>query len=135
MQTLAFFANPFYKIQKLIPFLPENFVTFQLAITKIIYIPFYNYWQILSTSVDLETFVKKAKDILKGSGYTIDFQYNKDVQIYNYTEIQRNRTIVYFQIYPIYEIDTDNDGNVFVNVDPLSFDVDAIDLLIKIISK
>lgn len=123
------------QIQKLIPFVDENFITFPLAITEGVYIPFYNFWQSLSTKEDVKLFLDKAKTILKDTGYTIDFQYEEDVHIYNHADIERDSTIVYFQIYPIYEIDTDNDGNVFVNVDPLSFDVDAIDLLIKIISK
>ena len=123
------------QIQKLIPFVDENFVTFPLAITKGVYIPFYNFWQSLSTKEDVKLFLDKAKTILKDTGYTIDFQYEEDVHIYNHADIERDSTIVYFQIDPIFEPDSDNDGNVFANVDPKSFDVDAIDLLIKIISK
>ncbi len=123
------------QVQKLIPFVDENFIIFPLAITEGVYIPFYNFWQSLSTKEDVKLFLDKAKTILKDTGYTIDFQYEEDVHIYNHADIERDSTIVYFQIYPIFEPDSDNDGNVFVNVDPLSFDVDAIDLLIKIISK
>ena len=31
------------QIQKLIPFVDENFITFPLAITEGVYIPFYNF--------------------------------------------------------------------------------------------
>jgi hypothetical protein len=120
------------QIQKLIPFVNENFVTFPLAITEGIYIPFYNFWQSLSTKEEVELFLDKARIILKDTGYTIGFQYEEDDYIY---DIERDNANVYFQIYPIFESDDDNDSNVFVNVDPLSFDVDAIDLLIKIIDK
>jgi len=120
------------QIQKLIPFVNENFVTFPLAITEGIYIPFYNFWQSLSTKEEVELFLDKARIILKDTGYTIGFQYEEDDYIY---DIERDNASVYFQIYPIFESDDDNDSNVFVNVDPLSFDVDAIDLLIKIIDK
>lgn len=124
------------QIQKLIPFVDENFVTFPLAITEGVYIPFYNFWQSLSTRNDLKIFIRKTAAILKDTGYKISLRDEEDVHIHNYGETDNMQsTIVYFQIYPIYEIDSDNDGNVFANVDPKSFDVDAIDLLIKIISK
>ena len=120
------------QVQKLIPFVDENFIIFPLAITEGVYIPFYNFWQSLSTKEDVKLFLDKAKTILIDTGYTIDFQYEEDVHIYNHADIERDSTIVYFQIYPICKTD---DGNVFANVDPKSFDVDAMDLLIKIISK
>lgn len=120
------------QIQKLIPFIDENFVTFPLAITEGVYIPFYNFWQSLSTKEEVELFLDKARIILKDTGYTIGFQYEEDDYIY---DIERDSANVYFQIYPIFESDNDNDGNVFVNVDPKSFDIDPIDLLIKIIGK
>ena len=123
------------QIQKLIPFVDENFITFPLAITEGVYIPFYNFWQSLSTKEDVKLFLEKSKDILENTGYNISFQYEEDVHIYNHADIERNSTIVDFQIYPIFEADDDNDGNVFVNVDPLSLNIDAIDLLIKIIGK
>ena len=123
------------QVQKLIPFVDENFIIFPLAITEGVYIPFYNFWQSLSTKEDVKLFLEKSKDILENTGYNISFQYEEDVHIYNHADIERNSTIVDFQIYPIFETDDDNDGNVFVNVDPKSFDADAIDLLIKIISK
>ena len=124
------------QIQKLIPFVDENFVTFPLAITEGVYIPFYNFWQSLSTRNDLKIFIRKTAAILKDTGYKISLRDEEDVHIHNYGETNNMQsTIVNFQIYPIYEIDNGNDGNVFVNVDPLSFDVDTIDLLIKIISK
>lgn len=120
------------QIKKLIPFVDENFVTFPLAITEGVYIPFYNFWQSLSTKEEVELFLDKARTILKDTGYTIGFQYEEDDYIY---DTERDSDSVYFQIYPIFESDDDNDGNVFVNVDPLSFNVDPIDLLIKIIGK
>lgn len=121
------------QIQKLIPFVDENFVTFPLAITEGVYIPFYNFWQSLSTKDDLKAFIRKVTSILKDTGYEIKLRDEEDVHIHNYGETDNMQsTIVYFQIYPICKTD---DDNVFVNVDPLSFDVDAIDLLIKIISK
>jgi len=123
------------QIQKLSPFVDENFITFPLHIESND-IPFYNFWQGLSTKDDLKFFIRKAKDILKDTGYTIDIV-NKEVVANLYTKASKenNTSIVYFQIYPIFETDSDNDGNVFANVDSKSFDVDAIDLLIKIISK
>ena len=124
------------QIQKLIPFVDENFVTFPLVITEGVYIPFYNFWQSLSTKEDLKSFIRKATSILKDTGYEIKLRDEEDVHIHNYGETDDMKsTIVNFQIYPIFEPDSDNDGNVFVNVDPLSFDVDAIELLIKIIDK
>lgn len=121
------------QIQKLIPFIDENFITFPLAITEGVYIPFYNFWQSLSTRNDLKIFIRKATSILKDTGQEIKLRDEEDVHIHNYGETDNMQsTIVYFQIYPICKTD---DDNVFVNVDPLSFDVDAIELLIKIISK
>ena len=121
------------QIQKLIPFVDENFVTFPLVITEGVYIPFYNFWQSLSTRNDLKIFIRKATSILKDTGYEIKLRDEEDVHIHNYGETDDMKsTIVNFQIYPICKTD---DDDVFVNVDPLSFDVDAIDLLIKIISK
>lgn len=53
------------QVQKLIPFVDENFIIFPLAITEGVYIPFYNFWQSLSTKEDVKLFLDKAKTILK----------------------------------------------------------------------
>ena len=124
------------QIQKLIPFVDENFVTFPLAITKGVYIPFYNFWQSLSTRNDLKAFIRKVTSILKDTGYEIKLRDEEDVHIHNYGETDNMQsTIVNFQIYPIWELIEENDGDITVKVNPIVYYVDAIDLLIKIISK
>lgn len=124
------------QIQKLIPLVDENFITFPLAITEGVYIPFYNFWQSLSTKEDLKVFIRKATAILENTGYKLRLKYEEDVHIYNYGEINDMRsTIVDFQIYPIYELIEENDGDITVKVNPIVYYVDVIDLLIKIIGK
>ena len=124
------------QVQKLIPFVDENFIIFPLAITEGIYIPFINFWQSLSTKEDLKSFIREATAILKDTGYELRLKDEKDVYIYNNGEIEDiQSTVIDFQISTIFKIDEDNDGNVFVNVDPLALNIDIIDLLIKIIDK
>ena len=124
------------QIQKLIPYVDENFITFPLATTKNVYIPFINFWQSLSTKEELKSFIREATAILKDTGYELRLKDEKDVYIYNNGEIEDiQSTVIDFQISTIFKIDEDNDGNVFVNVDPLALNIDIIDLLIKIIDK
>ena len=124
------------QIQQLIPFVDKNFITFPLATTEGVYIPFYNFWQSLSTKEDLKVFIRKATAILENTGYKLRLKYEEDVHIYNYGEINDMRsTIVDFQIYPIYELIEENDGDITVKVNPIVYYVDVIDLLIKIIGK
>lgn len=73
---------------------------------------------------------------MKDTGYELRLKDEEDVYIYNNGEIEDiQSTVINFQISTVFKIDKDNDGNVFVNVDPLVLDIDVIDLLIKIIGK
>lgn len=57
------------KIEKLIPYVPENFITFPLH-EEGKYIPFVNFWQIAKTEVEYNKLEKKLKKIHKDTCYT-----------------------------------------------------------------
>lgn len=106
------------KINKIIPYISENFITYPLW-EEGKYIPFFNFWQLCKTQDEIIALDKKLQNVFANSGYKV--QYNDC----NYSE-----TILSYSVYPAYN-ELDNGGYEFVKKD-WSIN-EMLDLIIKAI--
>lgn len=77
----------YLKIEKLLPYINENFITFPLW-EEGKYIPFINFWQKYETQEDYEKHYKKLKKHFNKTGYVV---VETDVS---------GGDIVYYELYP-----------------------------------
>lgn len=92
------------KIEKLIPYLSENFVTYPLW-EEGKYIPFVNFWQKSDTDMDFLEMEGRIKEIFNNTGYSVDYSDN------NFSD-----TIHEYYVYPEFT-DLENGGYDFVKKD------------------
>ena len=82
------------KIEKLIPFISEEFITYPLW-EEGKYIPFVNFWQKTETDSEIDNMHKRLDKVFKNTGYFI-----------NYSDNNSTNTIHSFQVTPdIKELD------------------------------
>ena len=79
------------KIDKLIPYLSENFITYPLW-EEGNYTPFINFWKICKTQEEIQLLDKNLKKVFDNSGYIV--QYN---------DCNFDETILQYSIYPNYD--------------------------------
>lgn len=77
-----------HKIEQLIPFLSENFITYPLW-EHGQFIPFINFWQKTDSEKDLMELDNKLKEAFEKSGYIV-----------NYSDNNFSNTIHNYQVYP-----------------------------------
>ena len=92
------------KINKLIPYLSENFITYPLF-EEGKYIPFVNFWQLCKSKDEIRTLDKGLQKVFKNSGYIV--QYN---------DCNFDETILQYSVYPNYD-DLDDGSYKFVKQD------------------
>jgi hypothetical protein len=92
------------KIEKLIPYISENFITYPLW-EEGKYIPFVNFWQKVETEEEFEVLGKKIEIVFENSGYVV-----------HYSDWNFSDTIHNYEIYPDFE-DKDDGSYEFVNKD------------------
>ena len=92
------------QIDKLIPYLSENFITYPLW-EEGKYIPFVNFWQICKTQNEIQVLDKNLQKVFENSGYIV--QYN---------DCNFDETILQYSVYPNYH-DLDDGGYKFVKQD------------------
>ena len=88
------------KIEKLIPYLSENFITYPLC-EEGKYIPFVNFWQKIDNEIQEQILDKKLKETFDGTGYFVIYQDS------NYSN-----TILQYSVCPTY-FEIDNGGYKF----------------------
>ena len=79
------------KIERLIPYLNENFITYPLW-EEGNYAPFVNFWQICKTQEEIQLLDKNLKNVFENSGYIV--QYN---------DCNFDETILQYSVYPNYD--------------------------------
>ena len=89
------------QIDKLIPYLSENFITYPLW-EEGKYIPFVNFWQICKTQNEIQVLDKNLQKVFENSGYIV--QYN---------DCNFDETILQYSVYPNYD-DLDDGSYKFV---------------------
>ena len=92
------------QIDKLIPYLSENFITYPLW-EEGKYIPFVNFWQICRTQNEIQVLDKNLQKVFENSGYVV--QYN---------DCNFDGTILEYSVYPNYD-DLDDGSYKFVKKD------------------
>ena len=92
------------QIDKLIPYLSENFITYPLW-EEGKYIPFVNFWQICKTQTEIQVLDKNLQKVFENSGYIV--QYN---------DCNFDETILQYSVYPNYD-DLDDGSYKFVKQD------------------
>ena len=83
------------KIEKLIPFLNENFITYPLW-EEGKYIPFINFWIKIDLEGEEQEFDFKCKEIFKDTGYIV-----------SYNDTNYSNTILQYSVFPNFN-DLDN---------------------------
>lgn len=92
------------KIEKLIPFLNENFITYPLW-EEGKYIPFVNFWIKIDLEGEEQEFDFKCKEIFEDTGYIV-----------SYNDTNYSNTILQYSVFPNFN-DLDNGSYEFVKKD------------------
>ena len=92
------------KINKLIPFISENFITYPLW-EEGKYIPFVHFWKACKNQEEILKLDKKLKEVFEKSGYIVQ-----------YDDCNYNETILQYSVYPNFN-DLDNGSHEFIKKD------------------
>jgi len=92
------------KIEKLIPFISENFITYPLW-EEGKYIPFVNFWIKVDTEDEIQEFDFKCKEIFEDTGYIV-----------SYNDTNYSNTILQYSVFPNFN-DLENGPYEFVKKD------------------